>query len=172
MNIQVLKPSEYPPYAKTYLNKVSEETEMRSGIEDLMITTLAFLNSISIDKLDYRYESGKWTVKEVIQHIIDTERIFCGRIFRIGRGDLTPIPGFDENDYVLPSAANDKSLEQLISEYKMTRLYHLSIINSLSDKDMDNIGEASGLPVSVRALIFITQGHELHHLDVLRERYL
>ena len=172
MNINSINKTEYPLYAQLYIDTVLKELQMIPGITGLSDESMAFFESIPDEKWDFSYDTGKWSIKEVVQHIIDTERIFVHRLFRIGRGDATPLPGYDENTYITPSKASEKSSQTLLKEYQTTRDFTLSIIESLHENDFSNMGEASGFPVSARALVFIIIGHELHHIDVLKTRYL
>ena len=130
------------------------------------------MKSIANDKLEYRYDKGKWTIKEVIQHLMDAERIFAYRALRIARQDQTPLPGFEQNDYVQPSQANERSLDDLINEFKAIRASTVALFNSFTDKMLLAKGTASNSPVSVRAIGFIIMGHEIHHCQVIKERYL
>lgn len=169
---QDLKPTEYNEYYKRYIDKVTDNTELKSGFEADKKMVIDFFSSVSVDKLEYRYQPEKWSIKEVLQHIIDTERIFMYRFFRIARKDTTPLAGFDQDVYIDPSGANDKSIEELIHEFTVTRLYSMNIINSVSDENLQNMGTASDSPVSARACAFILLGHSIWHIDVIKQRYL
>ncbi|RZK26331.1 MAG: DinB family protein [Hymenobacter sp.] len=118
-----------------------------------------------------RYAPGKWTPKEMLLHIIDTERIFTYRALRFARGDAQSLPGFDENDFAANCEANDRPLSSLLTEYHAVRAATLALFGSLNAAQLDRAGLANGAPTSVRALVFITAGHERHHLAILRERY-
>lgn len=118
----------------------------------------------------HAYAPGKWTVAEVVQHVIDTERIFQARVLRIARGDATPLPGFDQDPYV--AAAAPRPLAALAGELDRLRASTLDVVGSLTDADLLRTGTASGARLSARAAAWIVAGHERHHLDVLRERYL
>ena len=131
-----------------------------------------FLLELPEAKWDYAYGPGKWTLKEVLQHIIDTERVFAYRLLRISRGDKTPLPGFDENEYVNMSNARDRDPDALIDEYINVRRSTISLIDSLPNDVLLKMGTASDHPISVRALVYIIAGHEQHHLSIIRERYL
>ena len=125
-----------------------------------------------MDKFDYSYAEGKWTIKEIIQHIIDTERIFAYRALRISRNDKTPLPGFDENDYVDNTNAKRRGIQDLLSEFSAVRHSNLLMYKSFSDEQLRRIGIASNNEVSVRALGFLILGHLKHHQKVFQERYL
>ena len=131
-----------------------------------------YFSSIPKDKLEFRYQPKKWTIKEVLQHIIDTERIFTYRLLRIARKDTTPLAGFDQDIYVDPSEANNKSINDLIEEFSTTRLYTINLINSISNENLKNLGTASNSPVSARACAFILLGHSIWHINIIKERYL
>ncbi len=167
-----LKNSEYNEYYSRYINMVNEDIELISGYEDDKKMVIDFFNSIPENKLEYRYAENKWTIKEVLQHIIDTERIFMYRFLCISRNDKTPLAGYEQDDYIIPSEANYKSMEALIEEFKMTRLYSQNLIKSISEKNLSNIGTASNSQISARACAFLLLGHSIWHINVIKERYL
>ena len=162
---------EYNPYYETYIGKVGEG-DILSILSQQSQTIPAFFKGLAADRWDYRYANGKWTIKEVIQHVIDTERIFAYRALRVARQDQTPLPGFEENDYVPTSFANDRSRAELLADYKAVRQATVSLFDSFRDDMLFQMGTASNSPISVRALGFITIGHENHHCQVIKERYL
>ena len=172
MKVIDLKSNEFNPYYGSYISKVPHAWELKSGFEIGEQAIINFFKSIPTEKLEYRYAEGKWTIKELFQHIIDTERVMMHRCFRIGRRDKTPLPGFEQNDYVLPSNANEKSLNALIEEYQVVRKNSIGLLNSLSSEDLNFIGTASGGNMSARATAFITLGHEIWHTDIIKMRYL
>lgn len=163
--------NEYNPFYQTYINK-AQNVDLKNGLRQNFESVIEFLNAIPEDKLEYRYADGKWTIKEVIHHLIDAERIFAYRALRIARQDQTPLPGFEENDYVPASFANDRSKAELLADYKAVRQATVSLFDSFTDAMLLQIGIASNSPISVRALGFITIGHENHHCQVIKERYL
>jgi uncharacterized damage-inducible protein DinB len=118
-----------------------------------------------------RYAPGKWSIKEVLGHITDAERIFSYRLLRISRGDATPLPGFDENDYVPAGRFDERPLRALAAEFRTVRLSSVALASGLPSTSWSKVGQASGKPVSARALVYIIVGHVAHHLGVLRERY-
>jgi hypothetical protein len=172
MTKQDLNPKEYNEYYGRYIDKVPNNTELKSGFEDDKKMIIDFFSSIPKEKLEYRYQSEKWSIKEILQHIIDTERIFMYRFFRISRKDTTALAGFDQDIYVEPSKANSKNLEELIHEFTMTRLYSINLINSISDENILNLGTASDSTISARACAFILLGHSIWHIDVIKNKYL
>lgn len=172
MKISDVKPNEYNVYYERYISLVSNETTLIDGLIKDKKMVIDFFSSIPKDKLEYRYQPEKWTVKDLLQHIIDTERIFMYRLLRIARGDETALAGFDQDIYVAPSNANNKSLKNLLEEFSITRMYSLNLINSLSEESLKNLGTASDSTVSARACGFILLGHSIWHIDIIKERYL
>ena len=171
MTIQDLHSDEFNPYYDTYISKVGTQS-LKEGLKESGQKTYDFLNSISEEKYNYAYADGKWTIKELVQHIIDVERVFMYRALRIARQDKTPSPSFDENDYASNSDANRRTKEDLIGEYKAVRNSTIILFNSFTDKMLLSKGIASDSPLSVRASGFITIGHEIHHCNIIKERYL
>lgn len=169
---QDLKITEYNEYFSRYINKVANNTDLSKGFEEDKNMVINFFSSIPEDKLEYRYQPEKWSIKEVLQHIIDTERIFMYRFLRIARNDKTALAGFDQNIYISPSQANNKSLEELIHEFTTTRLYSINLINSISENNLQNIGTASESQISARACAFVLLGHSIWHIEIIKERYL
>ncbi|WP_338358097.1 DinB family protein [Yeosuana marina] len=172
MVIQDIQTEEYATFYSGYINKILKNTVLIEGFETGFNTVSSFFRAIPNDKLNYKYAPDKWTIKEVFQHIIDTERVFMYRCFRIARHDRTPLAGFEQNDYIQPSNANQKTIEQLLEEYHITRQSFIVLLKSLSDIDLKQMGNASGNDMSARAAAFIVLGHELWHLDIINERYL
>jgi len=171
MNSSQLSIGEYLPYYATYINKANC-SDLINGFEDSLVNTLSFFDSIPNEKFEYQYAQGKWTIKEIIQHIIDAERVFTYRALCFAREDRTPLPSFDENNYAKVSNANSRSAQSLINEYEALRQSTISLFKSFSNEVLINIGIASGGEMSVRAIGFVIIGHEKHHIDVIKERYL
>lgn len=172
MTKQDLTSEEYNPFYKTYINMIHESVDLIDGFEMGFRNIEAFFKSIPNEKLDYKYADDKWTIKEVFQHIIDTERIFMYRCLRVARHDKTALAGFEQNDYIVPSKANSKSIASLQEEYRTTRQYSIVLLKSLSDEDLKCIGQASGNVMSARSAAFSTIGHEIWHMNIIKERYL
>lgn len=172
MTKQNIQSNEHDEYYKRYLDKVADSVDLKKGFEEDKKMIVDFFSSVPKDKLQYRYEPKKWTIKEVLQHIIDTERIFMYRFLRIARKDTTAMTGFDQDIYIVPSGANDKSIEELLEEFTISRSYSMNLINSISDENLINLGTASNSPVSARACAFILLGHSVWHIDIIKERYL
>ncbi len=164
-------PEEYAPGYSGYVGQVGAENVLealeRNGAE-----TAALARGLPNEKGDYRYAEGKWSVKELIGHIIDGERIFAYRVLRIARGDTTPLPGFEQDPYVANGNFAARTLADLADEFETVRYATLSLLKSLDETAWSRRGVASENTVSVRALIYILAGHEIHHVKILRERYL
>lgn len=169
--MKFLDSSEYHPYYELYLSKCPFN-DILSGLQQSKDQFETFLKSIPAEKQLYKYASDKWTIKEVLVHIIDTERIFAYRALRIARRDVTALPGFDQDEYVLNSDANSRNFEDLISEFVSVRLATVSLFNSFSEEDLLQKGIASNSPISVRALGYILIGHQNHHQEIIEKRYL
>ena len=166
-----LKNTEYAPFYAGYIETASN-VNMLEELEICLHDFIKFIQDIPMDKFDYRYAEGKWTIKEIIQHVIDTERIFSYRALRISRGDQTALPGFDENDYVDNTNANGRHLQSLLTELSIVRQSTLALFKSFSDEQLKRLGTASNSNISVRAIGFILIGHQKHHQKIFKERYL
>lgn len=162
--------SEYAPFYAGYIARIPAE-DVLEILENQSAELRKLADAASPDKEVFRYAPGKWSVREVFGHLIDGERVFGHRAFRIGRGDQTPLPGFDENHYVAASSYHDRDLASLAAEFALVRAANLVIFHSLSRDDWRRLGTANNHPVSVRALAFIMTGHVKHHLAILGERY-
>lgn len=166
-----LQPGEYPAYQKTYIDTV-DEVDLIEELEISLHRFIRFVREIPMDKFDYRYAEGKWTIKEIIQHIIDAERIFAYRALAFARNDKTSLPGFEENDYADESNGNARHLTSLLNELSEVRHSNISLFKSFTPEMLVRIGTANGNPNSVRALGFAIIGHQNHHQNVYQERYL
>ncbi len=167
-----LNTSEFDDYYSRYIDKLPAKTELRKGFETGKNDIINFFESIPEKKLTFRYQPNKWNVLEVLQHQIDTERIFMYRCFRIARRDRTPLAGFDQNIYIEPSGANHKSMDSLLSEFKIVRQSSISLLESITEDDLTCIGNANGGNMSARAAAFTIIGHDIWHMDIIKERYL
>ena len=172
MKASQLSPSEYAHYYGNYISLVSDEYSLIEELEISVHRLIKFVQNIPLDKFDYRYAEGKWTIKDILQHLIDAERIFAYRALRFGRNDLTPLASFDENDYVEMANANSRSIQDLLTELLVVRQATLALFKSFSEAELMRIGTASNNPMSVRALGFVIIGHQNHHQRVFQERYL
>ncbi|WP_299116689.1 DinB family protein [uncultured Winogradskyella sp.] len=166
-----LPQEEFNPYYLPYIN-LATSSDIVSGLKQNLSSVVAFYMSIPKEKLEYAYAEGKWTIKDILLHVIDTERVFAYRAMRVARHDKTALAGFEQDDYVEAGNAVNRSIESLLSEYKAVRSATISLFESFADKSLTSIGTASGSPVSTRAIGYIITGHENHHNNVIKERYL
>jgi uncharacterized damage-inducible protein DinB len=166
-----LSNQEYSSFNATYINAL-EEVSLIEGLEKGLSQMVSFISAIPVEKLEYQYAENKWTIKDILLHLIDAERIFGYRALRIGRGDKTPLVGFEENDYVPNAAANNRTLESLLEEYKFVRNATLCLFTNFSTEQLQYLGTASNHTISVRAIGFVISGHQNHHLRIIHERYL
>lgn len=163
--------NEYAAFYAPYIQALGE-VDLIEELEISLHAFIKFVQNIPMDKFDYRYAEGKWDIKEIIQHVIDTERIFAYRALRISRNDQTPLPGFDENAYVDNTEASKRSIQELLTELSAVRHSNLLFFKSLSSDQFQRMGTASNAAISVRAICFIMIGHQKHHQKVFEERYL
>jgi enterochelin esterase-like enzyme len=161
----------YQPYAQGYLDLLAEGADPLALLRQQSAELHRDLARLTEAQALMRYAPGKWTPKEMLLHIIDTERIFTYRALRFARGDAQSLPGFDENEFAAASEANDRAMSDLLTEYHAVRAATLALFGSFTEAQLDRVGLANGGATSVRALLFITAGHERHHLGILRERY-
>ena len=166
-----MKKNEYAPYFETYIS-YSRKLSIPDNFSTQMESCMAFFESVPTEKLDYRYQPEKWSVKDILLHLIDCERIFQYRALRISRSDKTPLPGFEENDYAVEANATSRTLESLLNEYKSVRKATFTLFETFSEEQLLKMGNASGKDISVRVIGYITLGHELHHIKIIKERYL
>ncbi len=163
--------SEFAPYYSGYVSLVTEN-DVVEALEHQIDDTTSLLEGLSEESGTLRYAEGKWSVKELIGHVIDTERIFAYRALRIARNDRMPIEGFEQDEYIQNANFDDRTIVSLCREFEALRRSNILMLNSFSEAEWLRIGTASGTNVSVRALAYIIAGHELHHIKILRERYL
>jgi len=161
---------EYAPYYQSYIDAVSDN--VIADLESQIISFPEFLRGLPADKISFAYAEGKWTVMEVVGHIIDTERIMAYRALRIGRGDKTPLPGFEENDYVVNTRFEERTINDLAEEFVQLRKANMYLVRSFNDEDLKLRGICSNHLVSVKALLYILAGHLSHHRRIIEERYL
>ncbi|MDV7186952.1 DinB family protein [Lutibacter sp. TH_r2] len=171
MNSAHLNENEYAPFYSDYIKALGEadlRTVLKSSLKDLTTT----IENLPEKKLTYRYAEGKWTIKELIQHITDAERVLSYRALRFSRNDATDVPGFDEDWYVDNSNGNERSIDDLLEEFKLVRKATLSLFNSFTLEMLGKTGSANGSDITVRALGFIIAGHQIHHLKIIKEKYI
>lgn len=163
--------TDFPIYYASYISQVNASS-LQEAVTIYSKKLLDFFLSIPEEKAEFRYATGKWTIKELLQHLVDTERIMCYRVLRISRKDKTPLSSFDENSFATHSLANQRSLVDIKAEFMAVRKSTDLFIASLTDEQLAESGTASNLPITANALGFIIFGHMLHHKQVLLEKYL
>jgi hypothetical protein len=162
--------NEYAPFYAGYVALVAE-SDVLAVLEGQIDEIRRLLLSVPAEKETYRYAEGKWSLRQVLGHLVDAERVFGHRAFCFSRGEQAALPSFDENEYVAAARSDHVPLRDLLDELALVRQANLCVFRRLDDHEWARVGTASGLPVSVRALAFIMAGHPRHHLNVLRERY-
>jgi len=165
------QPDEYPAYFERYIRLVPDG-DILVTLGRQMEESAAFLAGISEQRAHFRYAPGKWSVKEVVGHVIDSERVFAYRGLCFARNDRTPLPGFDENAYVAVAGFDPRPLAELASELRLVRAASIALFTSLDEEALARRGTANDRLHTARAVPWIIAGHELHHLDVVSKRYL
>lgn len=163
--------SEYAPYYEQYIALVTEDNVIEAMTNSLN-DTMTLLRSVDEEKGNFAYAEGKWTIKELVGHMSDGERIFAYRALRFARGDKAELQGFDQDPYIENGNFNDATLKELLDEYELVRRSNIALFSRFTDEAWQRTGVASEAEVSVRALANIMVGHERHHVNILRERYL
>lgn len=163
--------SEFDPYYNTYISLI-EGDDVLPVLNSQSDKLRSVFSGVGEDRGVYAYGEGKWTVKELLSHIIDGERIFAYRVLRISRGDETPIEGFEQDGYIENSNANGRSFSDLLDEFDLLRRSNMLMFRSMSSAGGSRLGTANEKPVSVRALAYIMAGHVEHHIRILQDRYL
>jgi uncharacterized damage-inducible protein DinB len=165
------KNSEYPDYFRSYIDLVPEGN-ITSSLTQQHDNMQKLFSGMSENQLDYRYAEGKWSLKEVLGHMTDTERIMTYRLLRISRGDQTPLQGFSEDDYVREAGFQFRKLSDLLEDYHSVRMSTISLLNGIPYTAWERKGIANGYEITARAIPYMIAGHELHHLKIIEERYL
>ena len=164
-------PSEYDPYYERYISLVAD-----NDIIDTLASQPTRLNDLLTampeEKGSFSYADGKWSIKELLGHLIDGERMFAYRLLRISRGDETPIEGFEQDGYIENAYSNARSFGDILEEFSLLRRANMIFFKNLTDDAWARVGTANNVKISVRALVYIMAGHVEHHLAILRERYL
>jgi uncharacterized damage-inducible protein DinB len=163
--------TEYVSYFGKYISLVPGD-DIVVTLGDQIEKTRAFLSDLSESQGELRYAPGKWSIKEVIGHLIDSERIFAYRALRFARNDQTPLSGFDENNYIANSNFDLRRLADLTDEFEVVRKANLHLLKNMDNEAWMRRGKANNNEISVRAMAYVIAGHELHHLDIIRSRYL
>ncbi len=172
MRISRPQPEERGDWFARYIATVPDDVDFVRYLLEQLQTIELRLGRLSEEKLTFRYEPGKWTIRDILSHLIDGERVFSYRALRFARNDQTELPGFDESEYAAHSNAARRSVGDLLAEFRAVRLSTIELIKSLDEPMMTRSGVASGQRVTVRSLIYIIAGHVNHHLRIIDERYL
>jgi len=159
-------------FYQRYINLVPDDGNLLIHLEDIFSETEELIGPLSEEKMNYRYAPEKWTIKDMLVHMSDTERIFVYRALRFSRGDKTELPGFEENLFAEYAGANEREKEDIMREYSLVRESSIAFVESLSDEALNRTGSANGYPVSVRLIVNLIYGHQKHHLNILRDRYI
>lgn len=171
MPLQRPSPDEHAPYYGNYTSLVPDG-DVRDHLRIQLSELLALVSGLSESRASYAYGAGKWTLKEVILHMIDAERVFAYRMLHIARGDTTPLPAFEENNWAALCGAAGRSVASLMVEYAAVRAATLVLMDTIEPGAWDRRGTASGHGISARALAYIIAGHDRHHQNIVRDRYL
>ena len=163
--------SRVPEFYHNYINQVAED-ELLPALKNNTGSFVSFVKQIPVEKRDYRYAEGKWTVKELIQHLIDAERIFSYRALRFARKDNTPLPGFNENSFADHAKADKRNWDDLVNEFQAVRNATEILFDSFDNEQLESEGTSNNHSIYVRAIGFICAGHCIHHMRVIKERYL
>ena len=164
--------NEYPAYAEMYMKLVNRDGSLLKQLEDSLEKTKSMVALLSEDELDFRYQEDKWSVKEVLVHIIDDERIYVYRALAFARNEKTSLPGFEQDDYNKYSDTLEREIQNIMAEYQAVRMSTITLFSGLSDRALIRKGYADGNETSVRALGYHILGHELHHIKIIKEVYL
>lgn len=166
-----LKKEDYNPYYEPYIAALGD-VQLLDMLKRQLVNFPQFIESIPEEKFHYSYQEGKWTIAQVLLHILDTERVFQYRALRFSRKDKTPLPGFDQDKYVMESNAENWTKQEMIENYSLIRKSTIALFEKLPEEALKRVGIASDSPMSVAALGFICCGHQKHHRNIIRERYL
>lgn len=163
---------EFSPFYNTYIRLIPDGVSPLTLLREQPTVLKTLLKHLTDEQALFRYAPGKWSIKESLVHMTDTERIFAYRALRLGRGDQTPLPGFDQNDYVPVSGADRRPLTAIWAEYDAVRAATLTLLTSFDVDTFSLTGIVSDGPMSLRALTYIIPGHEAHHINLFQNRYL
>lgn len=169
----IVKPlHDVPAFYVPYMAKVPDDGKLLLHLADIMVETEELALGLTEEQLHFRYAADKWTIKDVLLHLADCERILTYRVNRIARGDKTNLPGFDQDLLVANAHANDRELKGILNELKAARTSGIIFLDTLNDEALDRTGTANGYPMPARLLVNHIYGHHRHHLDIIKERYL
>ena len=164
--------NDYPSFYKMYMDCVPNDGELIQHLTAIIPETEALLAELSPQQLLFRYSEGKWTIKDIVLHLADCERVIIYRAMRIARADTTNLPGFDEDLFVSNAGANTRDINNIMTELKAYRAASICFIESLDNESLDRSGTANNFPLTARLLVNHLYGHHRHHLNIISERYL
>jgi len=162
---------EHSPYFSRYIDLVPDDGRVMQSLKDNLEVVKNHIHSLPEAKLTTPHAPGEWTVQEILGHVIDTERIFTYRALWCARNNTTPLPGFEQNEFVPYSRANERSIDEILDEYTAVRASSIALFNSFDEVALTRKGTASNNPLTPRAVVYILAGHELHHLKSIQENY-
>lgn len=174
LNYKLPKPEKgtYPDYYENYYKWSNFDLPILEALRYQMQDAIEFWNSLSEEESSFAYESSKWTIREMLSHITDTERIFVYRALCLSRGETRPLPGFDHNSYVAHSGANERSWASILQEYQQVKQASLDFFAGLNEQQWSISGQTEAGPISVVALAYVMPGHDMHHQEIVKSRYL
>lgn len=164
-------PREHVPYVSMYIDLLPNDGRILQHLRDNLEASKQFIATFPEAALATPHAPNEWTIKEILVHIIDDERIYAYRALRFARNDATELPGFEQDDYIVPSRANEQTLEDIFAELSAIRLATLTLYQNLPEESLTRTGIASGNHMSVRAIAYHIAGHELHHINSIQENY-
>src|SRR5262245_5433951 len=171
MTIGTPKDSEYAPAFARYVARAAGIDDPLRELASQRALLVARLSKLTDQQGAFRYAPDKWSIKELVNHLSDAERVFAYRLLRIGRGDRTPLPGFEENDYARAAQSDRRQFSDVLGEWSVVRAATIALASSLPEAGWTNVGTSNDAPMSPRALLYIILGHTDHHLAVLNDRY-
>lgn len=169
--IQLPPPAAYPAYFQSYIDLVPPGDVLETLAFQIQETE-RYLRSIGEEKSRHRYRPDRWSIREIVGHLADAERVFCYRALTFARGDSTPLPGFEQDDWVAESGADSRSLDELTAEFRLVRAATVALFAGLDEEALQRSGTANDNRMVVAAVPFVIAGHELHHRRVIQEKYL
>ncbi|MBC5773541.1 DinB family protein [Pontibacter sp. KCTC 32443] len=174
MALTITRPqaSEYPAYYHVYIDQLPEQGEVLDILEEQAKDLRQLLHNLDDTRAEEAYAEGKWSIKELFQHMLDSERIFAYRALCIARGEQASLPGFDENGYAENSNADNRKLTDMLEEYELVRKSNLYLFRSFTNEMLDNVGIANSKEITLRGIIHVIAAHERHHMNILKSRYL
>ena len=159
-------------FFQRYLDQVPPDGQLLEHLQDILDDTVELMTSLPPEKLAYRYAPGKWTLKDMLVHLLDCERIFTYRALRFARNDQTELPGFEESLFAEYAHGNDRELDDILSEFKLLRASTIAFISSLDDEALARPGTANGMDMTALTLVNLVYGHHKHHWGVIHDKYL